>query len=77
MLTSAIEIRSPAVRSMSISRAGRVGDTSSASRIRSSVNLPMADTTTTTSSPSSRVRATCWATARIRSASPTDVPPNF
>ena len=49
MLTSAMEIRSPAVSSMSISRAGRVGETSSASEIKLSVNLPMAETTTTTS----------------------------
>ena len=39
--------------------------------------LPMALTTTTTSSPWRRVRATWSATARIRSASPTEVPPNF
>ena len=37
----------------------------------------MALTTTTTSSPARRVRATWSATARIRSASPTEVPPNF
>jgi hypothetical protein len=37
----------------------------------------MADTTTTTSLPAERVRATWSATALIRSASPTEVPPNF
>ena len=37
----------------------------------------MALTTTTTSLPWRRVRATWSATARTRSASPTDVPPNF
>ena len=37
----------------------------------------MALTTTTTSSPWRRVRATWSATARMRSASPTEVPPNF
>ena len=37
----------------------------------------MALTTTTTSVPCRRVRATWSATARIRSASPTEVPPNF
>ncbi len=65
-----MEIRSPAVRSMSSSRGGRVGETSSASRMRSSVNLPIAETTTTTSLPAAFVRDTCSATARIRSASP-------
>ena len=40
-------------------------------------NLPIAETTTTTSSPAARVRATWSATSRIRSASPTEVPPYF
>ena len=69
--------RSPAVISMSISRPGRVLDTPSARRRRSSVSLPMADTTTTTPSPDRTLRATWSATARIRSGSPTAVPPNF
>ena len=51
MHSSAIEIRSPAVSSMSISRPAGRGDTSWASRTRSSVVLPIADTTTTTSLP--------------------------
>ena len=51
--------------------------TSLARRTRSSVVLPIAETTTTTSSPARRVRAMWSATARIRSGSPTDVPPNF
>jgi len=38
MLISAMEIRSPAVSNMSISRAVRVGETPSASWIKSSVN---------------------------------------
>ncbi len=72
-----MEIRSPAVSSMSISRpAGRL-DTSPARRMSSSVVLPMADTTTTTSLPCRRVRATWSATARMRSGSATEVPPNF
>src|SRR5215510_11422908 len=37
----------------------------------------MAETTTTTSLPARRVRTTCSATARMRPASATDVPPNF
>ena len=52
-------------------------DTSWARRSRSSVVLPMAETTTTTSSPARRVRTMCSATARMRSGSATDVPPNF
>ena len=56
---------------------GWTGLTSLANRIRSSVVLPMALTTTTTSSPLRRDRATWSATARMRSASPTEVPPNF
>ena len=62
---------------MSTSRSGWTELTSSARRTSSSVVLPMALTTTTTSLPARRVRATWSATARMRSASPTDVPPNF
>ena len=47
--TSAIEMRSPAVSSMSISRAGGSGETPLARSSRSSVVSPMADTATTTS----------------------------
>ena len=70
-------MRSPALSSMSTSRVGWTALTSAASRINWSVVLPMALTTTTTSSPVRRVRATWSATARIRSASATEVPPNF
>ena len=70
-------MRSPDVSSMSISRPAGSAATSWASRSRSSVVLPIADTTTTTSLPARRVRTTCSATARMRSASATDVPPNF
>ena len=70
-------LRSPAVMSMSISRPGRTSDTSPARRISSSVSLPMALTTTTTSLPWRTVRATWSATSRMRSGSATDVPPNF
>ena len=74
---NAQEIRSPVERSMSISRGSGFGETSSAIAIRSSVVLPRADSTATTRFPASR-----WATIRraarlIRSASATDVPPNF
>ncbi len=49
MQRSAIEIRSPAVSSMSISRPLGTFETSWARRSRSSVVLPIAETTTTTS----------------------------
>ena len=58
MQSSDIEIRSPELTSMSYSRGGWTALTSWASRIRSSVVLPMALTTTTTSSPLRRDRAT-------------------
>ena len=51
MHSSAMALRSPAVMSMSISRPGRASDTSPARCSSSSVSLPMALTTTTTSSP--------------------------
>ena len=56
MHSSAIEMRSPAVSSMSISRPPGWSATSWARRTRSSVVLPIAETTTTTSSPARRVR---------------------
>ena len=51
MHTNAMEMRSPVVSNMSISRAGWVDDTSLANLMRLSVDLPMAETTTTTSLP--------------------------
>ena len=77
MHSSAVALRSPAVMSMSISRPGRVSLTSEARRSSSSVSLPMALITTTTSLPRRLVRATWSATARMRSGSATEVPPNF
>ena len=77
MHINAMVLRSPIVRSMSISRPGCVRETASASAIRLSVSLPIAETTTTTSLPRRRVKATCSATALMRSASATDVPPYF
>src|SRR5207237_601950 len=74
---SAIEIRSPAVRSMSSSRGCGRGETCSASVISSSVVWPIAETATQTSAPFSAVATTRRATSRIRSGSPTEVPPNF
>jgi hypothetical protein len=49
--SSAIEMRSPAVRSMSSSRRSGLGETCLARARRSSVASPIADTTTTTSWP--------------------------
>jgi hypothetical protein len=49
--SSAMEIRSPAVSSMSSSRGLGSGDTSLARSSSSSVVSPMAETTTTTSLP--------------------------
>ena len=46
--STAMEMRSPAVSSMSSSRAGGSGDTCCARSIRSSVESPIAETTTTT-----------------------------
>ena len=75
--SSAIEMRSPAVSSMSSSRRGGSGETCLASRSRSSVVSPMADTTTQTGSPARRRAATRAATRFSFSTSPTEEPPNF
>ena len=77
MASRAIEIRSPAVSNMSISRAGGDALTWSASAIRSSVVEPIAETTTITWLSSRRVSAMRPATRLSRSASATDVPPYF
>ena len=58
MHSSAMALRSPAVTSMSISRPGRVAETSRASRRSSSVSLPIALMTTTHRSPRCCVRRT-------------------
>src|SRR4051794_25923242 len=74
---SAHETRSPVDSSMSISRGSGSGETSSASAISRSVSLPRALSTATTRWPASRL-ATIRRAARFnRSASATDVPPNF
>src|SRR6478672_3224357 len=75
--SSAIEMRSPAVSSMSSSRPAGSGETCSARSISSSVVSPIAETTTTTSLPArfaSRIR---WATRLMPLASATDEPPYF
>ena len=75
--STAMEMRSPAVSSMSSSRAAGAGLTRPASSIRSSVVSPIAETTTATSCPAALVatirRATRWTLA----ASLTDEPPYF
>ena len=75
--TSAIEIRSPAVSSMSSSRGGGSGLTCWARSRSSSVVSPIADTTTTTSLPDFLVATIRWATRLIPAASATDEPPYF
>ncbi len=77
MASSAIEMRSPAVSSMSSSRPGGSGDTCCARSSSSSVVSPMALTTTQTSWPALRVATMRSATRLMRSASETDEPPYF
>jgi hypothetical protein len=74
---SAHEIRSPVESSMSISRGSGWVETSSAIEISSSVVLPRADSTATTLRPCSRAATIRRAARLMRSASATDVPPNF
>src|SRR5437867_2047775 len=74
---SDIEMRSPAVSSMSSSRRSGLGETSLASASSSSVVSPMAETTTTTSWPSRLVRMTRSATCFMRETSATLEPPYF
>ena len=75
--SSAIEIRSPAVSSMSSSRGGGSGETCSARSISSSVVSPIAETTTTTSLPARLASTIRWATRLMPSASATEEPPYF
>ena len=77
MASSAIEIRSPAVSSMSSSRPGGSGLTWLARSRSSSVVSPMAETTTTTESPALRVATMRCATRLMPSASATEDPPYF
>ncbi len=77
MASSAMEIRSPAVSSMSSSRPGGSGLTWLARSSSSSVVSPMAETTTTTSSPALRAATMRSATRLIRSALATEDPPYF
>ena len=73
----AIDTCSPVARSMSISRWGGFALIALARPVSSSVVWPMAETTTTSSLPSSRLAATRAATAWMRSTFATEVPPNF
>src|SRR3954468_17073764 len=70
-------MRSPVESSMSISRGSGRSETSLAMRIRSSVVFPRADSTATTRLPFSARAAIRSAARLMRSASATDVPPNF
>src|SRR3954463_590916 len=75
--SSAIEMRSPVVSSMSSSRGSGIGVTSRARSSSSSVVSPMALTATTTSLPALRVSTMRLATRLMLSASATDEPPYF
>ena len=77
MASRAMEMRSPAVSSMSSSRPGGSGLTWLARSVSSSVVSPIADTTTTTSCPAFLVAAMRCATRLMPSASATDDPPYF
>ena len=74
---SAQEMRSPVESSMSISRGCGRSETSWAIATSSSVVLPRADRTATTRRPSSRAATIRRAARLMRSASATEVPPNF
>ena len=75
--TSALDIRSPAVSNISISRAGGTGFTCAARSRSSSVVSPIAEHTTTTSFPCFLVATIRSATRRIRSALSSEDPPYF
>ena len=77
MASSAIEIRSPAVKSMSSSRPVGIGVTWLARSINSSVVSPIAETTTTTWCPAFLVATMRPATRLSPSASATEEPPYF
>src|SRR3954449_1935240 len=70
-------MRSPVESSMSISRGSGRAETSLAIRMSSSVVFPRADSTATTRLPFSARVAIRSAARLMRSASATDVPPNF
>src|SRR5207302_3486961 len=74
---SAHEMRSPVESSMSISRRSGSSETSRAIAISSSVVEPRAESTATTRVPSSRLSTMRRAARLMRSASETEVPPNF
>ena len=77
MASSAIEIRSPAVSSMSSSRPGGSSVIWPARSRSSSVESPMADTTTTTSSPFFLAVTIRSATRFMWAADATEDPPYF
>ena len=71
------DICSPIVKSISISLLGGFSFTCLAISISSSVYLPIADRTTTTSFPFCQSSIHLLATLKILSVFPTEVPPNF
>ena len=74
---SAQEMRSPTEMSMSSARGFGASEMSYASRIRSSVVWPIAESTATTRFPPCFASTSRPATASSFSGSPTEVPPNF
>src|SRR5690242_8573050 len=74
---SAHEMRSPTEISMSSSRGLGRGETSCASRTRSSVVCPIAESTATTRLPPACASTSRRATSFSFCGSPTEVPPNF
>ncbi len=75
--SSAMEIRSPELSSMSSSRGAEIGATWCARSSSSSVVSPIALTATTTSCPARRVSTMRLATRLMLSASATEDPPYF
>src|SRR5690606_20687838 len=75
--TSAFEMRSPAVSSMSISRSGGAGLICAARSSRAAVVSPIAEQTTTTDFPACLVSTIRSATLVMRSALSSDDPPYF
>ena len=72
-----LETVSPVDNKVSISRGSGLSLTDLASLIKSSVDLPIADTTATTLLPARLHSTMRWATCMIRSGEATEVPPNF
>jgi hypothetical protein len=77
MAISAADSDSPTASNWSSSRDGPAAPTSAASRSRSSVRPPRAETTTATADPRRRAVAIRWAACRTQSRVRSEVPPYF